>query len=94
MALIPSDVEALVYGCTHYPLLDRWFAEALDPRIERIDPAITQAAAAKTLVAELDLTPGTSTTTYYTNGEPQGFEAAVRRWTGDTTGRVAALIAR
>ena len=94
VAQIPSDAEALVYGCTHYPLLDRWFAAALDPRIERIDPAVTQAAAAKALVGELNLTPGTSTTIYYTNGEPQAFEAAVRRWTGDMTGRVAALVAR
>jgi glutamate racemase len=94
VAQIPSDVDALVYGCTHYPLLDRWFAAALDPRIERIDPALAQAAAANALVAELGLPPGTSTTTYYTNGDAHSFERAVRRWTGDTTGRVAALVAR
>ncbi len=36
--------------------------------------------------------PGTSSTTYYTNGDAEAFERAVRRWTGDAGGRVAALV--
>ncbi len=94
VAQLGPDVDALVYGCTHYPLLDRWFAQALGPRIERIDPAVAQAAAAQRLVAQLDLTPGTSSTAYYTNGDAEAFETAVRRWTGDTAGRVSALVSR
>jgi len=91
---LPAQTDAIVYGCTHYPLLDRWFAAALDPRIERNDPAAAQAAAAARLIAQLGLRPGASVTTYYTNGDAHAFEAAVRRWTGDTSGRVAALVAR
>jgi glutamate racemase len=94
VAQLSADVDAVVYGCTHYPLLDRWFAAALDPRIERIDPAVAQAAAAAELVARLRLAPGSSATSYYTNGDALAFETAVRRWTGDITGRVAALVAR
>ena len=94
VAQLPPNLDALVYGCTHYPLLDRWFAEALAPGIERIDPAVAQAAAALRLIAQLNLTPGTSKTTYYTNGNAERFEAAIRRWTGDETGRVTTLIAR
>lgn len=94
VALLPTDIDALVYGCTHYPLLDRWFAQELRPRIERIDPAVAQAAAARHLVAELHLAPGTSSTTYYTNGDAEAFEIAIRRWTGDITGRVSALVSR
>jgi glutamate racemase len=93
-AQLPPNVDAIVYGCTHYPLLDRWFAAALDPRIARIDPAAAQAAEALRLVAARRIPPGTSSTAYYTNGDPTAFETAVRRWTGDTTGRVAALITR
>jgi glutamate racemase len=93
-AQIPPDTNAIVYGCTHYPLLDRWFAAALPANVARIDPATAQAVATKTLIANLGLRPGTSTTTYYTNGEAHAFETAVRRWTNDPTGRVAALIAR
>jgi glutamate racemase len=94
VAQLSADVDAVVYGCTHYPLLDRWFAAALDPRIERIDPAVAQAAAAADLIARLGLAPGSSATSYYTNGDPHAFETAVRRWTGDTAGRVAAFVAR
>ncbi len=91
VAGLPRDLDALVYGCSHYPLLDRWFAAALAPNVARIDPAHAQAAAAARLVAERGLAPGTSETTYYTNGDAAAFERAVRRWTGDTTGRVTAL---
>jgi glutamate racemase len=94
VAQLAPDIDALVYGCTHYPLLDRWFAEALGPRIERIDPAAAQAAAARCLVAQLNLTPGTSSSAYYTNGDAEAFEIAIRRWTGDSTGHVAALVGR
>ncbi len=91
VAELPRDLDALVYGCSHYPLLDRWFAAALAPNVARIDPAHAQAAAAARLVAARSLAPGTASTTYYTNGDAAAFEAAVRRWTGDATGRVAAL---
>jgi glutamate racemase len=92
VAAFPPGLDALVYGCTHYPLLDGWFAAALDPRVARIDPARAQAEATRGLIARLRLAPGSSTTTYYTNGDPVAFEAGVRRWTGDESGRVAALI--
>lgn len=94
VAALPDDLDAVVYGCTHYPLLDGWFAGALGERVARIDPAVAQAAATAQLIARLDLPPGGGTTAYYTNGDPVAFEAAVRRWTGDHTGRVAGLIAR
>ncbi len=94
VAALPRELDALVYGCTHYPLLDRWFAAALAPRVARLDPAAAQAAATVRLVAALNPAPGNATTAYYTNGDPAAFETAVRRWTGDTTGRVAALVAR
>jgi glutamate racemase len=94
VAQLPPDLDALVYGCTHYPLLDRWFAAALAPRVARIDPAVAQAAATARLVARLGLAPGASATAYYTNGDAAPFETGVRRWTGDATGRVAALLVR
>ncbi len=94
LAELPPDTDALVYGCTHYPLLDRWFAQLLNPRVERIDPARAQATATLHLISKRKLAGETSTTTYYTNGDPDAFKTAVRRWTGDLTGRVAALVAR
>jgi glutamate racemase len=93
VAELPAQIDALVYGCSHYPLLDRWFAAALGDGIARIDPAVAQAQAARRLVAARGFAPGTSTTTYYTNGDPVAFETAVRHWTGDRTGTVAGLLA-
>jgi glutamate racemase len=87
------EIDAVVYGCSHYPLLDHWFALALSARVTRIDPAVAQAAAALRLIAARGFPGGSGTATYYTNGDPLAFEAAVRRWTGDRTGKVAALIA-
>ncbi len=88
VAQLPREIDAIVYGCTHYPLLDAHFARAL-PRVARIDPALEQARA----VRALDLPAGTSRTTYVTNGDVVAFEANVRRWTGDRSGRVSGLVA-
>jgi glutamate racemase len=93
IAMLPPALDAVVYGCTHYPLLDRWFAASLPQRVARIDPADAQAAATARLVATLRLPAGSATTTYYTNGDPDAFALAVHRWTGDATGHVSALVA-
>lgn len=92
VATLTRGVDALVYGCTHYPLLDRWFAEVLARDVTRIDPAREQAAATQRLVARLGIPPGGGTTAYFTNGDPGAFEAAVRR-IGDPQARVTALVA-
>jgi glutamate racemase len=85
VATLPPDLDAIVYGCTHYPLLDAHFA-ALLPGTARIDPALEQARA----VRALPLPPGSARTTYVTNGDVIAFERNVRRWTGDRRGSVIA----
>ncbi|HEV8020849.1 MAG TPA: aspartate/glutamate racemase family protein [Candidatus Lustribacter sp.] len=87
VAAFPPGVDALVYGCTHYPLLEAHFAAAL-PAAVRIDPAREQARA----VRALRLPPGGGTTLYVTNGDVARFESNVRKWTGDRTGRVTGLV--
>jgi glutamate racemase len=89
-AQFPPDLDAIVYGCTHYPLLDPQFAALLDRRIARIDPALAQADAAVRLVAGLRLPAGSGRTRYLTNGDAATFERNVREWTGDRTGVVVA----
>jgi len=44
-------------------------------------------------VLALGLPPGNGTTLYVTNADPVAFEQNVRRWTGDTTGRVRSVTA-
>jgi glutamate racemase len=89
VAQFPPDVDAIVYGCTHYPLLDAHFAAAL-PAATRIDPAREQARA----VLALNLPPADGTTLYVTNGDVTAFEKNIRHWTGDRTGRVTGLAVR
>ena len=88
VAEFPPDVDAIVYGCTHYPLLDAHFAATV-PSAVRIDPAREQARA----VIALHLPPGRDTTLYVTNGDVASFERNVRHWTGDRGGRVMGLAA-
>jgi glutamate racemase len=89
--LLPQPLDAIVYGCTHYPLLDEHFAAVLGDGVARIDPAVAQAEATAAYVAELALPAGSGTTHYLTSGEGAAFERNVRRWTGDATGRVTSL---
>jgi glutamate racemase len=86
VAALPPNVDAIVYGCTHYPLLDQHFS-AFAPHAARIDPAREQARA----VLALDVAHATGTTRYVTNGDVTAFERNVRHWTGDATGRVSGL---
>jgi glutamate racemase len=86
VAEFPPGIDAIVYGCTHYPLLDAHFAAAV-PQAARLDPAREQARA----VLGLALPPGDGTTLYVTNAGVAAFEKNVRRWTGDATGRVIGL---
>ena len=39
--IMEKDVECLVLGCTHYPLISKTIAKIIGPRIKIIDPAIT-----------------------------------------------------
>lgn len=88
VAQLPDDIDAMVYGCTHYPLLDRAFAGALADGVVRIDPAQAQAAAAARQIAALGLAPGSGATAYWTNGDEAAFARGVRLLTGEATPRI------
>jgi glutamate racemase len=89
VAAFPPGVDAIVYGCTHYPLLDAHFAAEL-PGAARIDPAREQARA----VLALERPRGDGSTLYVTNGDVSAFDRNVRHWTGDQAGRVMGLATR
>ena len=70
-------LDALVFACTHYPLLDAHFAAVLGAGVRRIDPALVQAERAADFVARRGGERGTGQTLYVTTGELEPFEAAV-----------------
>jgi glutamate racemase len=82
-------VDAVVYGCTHYPLLETEFAAALPRRVVRFDPARAQADATLAGVAAGRFANGAGVTRYLTSGNLAAFERNVRALTGDYTGVVA-----
>lgn len=76
-AHLPLDIDAVVYGCTHYPLLDRHFQTVLGSEIALVDPAITQAERAELLLGAR--AHGEGRTTYVTSGDEPSFHASVAR---------------
>ena len=80
-AQLPEGLDAVVYGCTHYPMLDEHFAAALGARIARLDPAWMQGERVAALAAQRG-NAGTGTTRYVTNGNLEAFTANVARIMG------------
>ena len=78
-----AKLDAIVYGCTHYPVLDEHFETVLGPRIARLDPAVAQAEAAAELVAERGILEGAGHVSYATTGAVLPFRDAVRLLLGE-----------
>lgn len=74
---VPPGCDALILACTHYPILDAHFADALGESVTRIDPAIVHAERVE------PGEPGTGVTTYVTNGALEAFRTAVHMITGE-----------
>jgi len=77
---LPLDLDALVYGCTHYPMLEPHFRAMLGSGVALIDPAIVQAERTAQLLGERAI--GAGRTTYLTSGEERAFHENVARITG------------
>lgn len=72
---LPLDLDALVLGCTHYPLLERHFRSVLGRGVAFVDPAVVQAQrAAQILGIGAD---GSGDTRYLTSGDAPKFLASV-----------------
>jgi glutamate racemase len=78
-----GDIEVLIYGCTHYPILDAHFAAVLGPDVVRLDPAIAQADATVRFVEEHGIGSGSGATRYVTTGDPVTFTSSVRALLGE-----------
>lgn len=76
-AALPPDLDAVVYGCTHYPVLEQHFRAALNDRVDLIDPAFVQATRLADFLALDETQAGSGTTRYVTSGDAQRFRASV-----------------
>ncbi|MCG8363436.1 MAG: glutamate racemase [Pseudanabaenales cyanobacterium] len=82
--LLDQKIDALIYGCTHYPHLAPVLRSLLPEGVTLIDPAVHLAAAA---ARELDLlglrscTPALLTQ-FYVSGDPRQFSQRSAQWLG------------
>lgn len=88
---LPRDLDAVIYGCTHYPVLEAHFAAVLGDDVTLIDPAAMQAERAATLLRHREPLEERGTTRYVTSGDPAAFAINVVRLIGEAAPRVETL---
>jgi glutamate racemase len=77
-AHLPLDLDALIYGCTHYPVLEAHFRATIGSGVALVDPAIVQAERTAALLGDRAEENGRST--YVTSGDDAAFQASVARF--------------
>jgi glutamate racemase len=85
--LVAADIDTLVLGCTHYPLLKPLLREVLGPDVRLIDSAEeTAAETARTLAAAQLAAPGDTEPAYrfVASDDPLQFLQLGQRFLGDT----------
>jgi glutamate racemase len=85
--LIAADIDTLVLGCTHYPLLKPLLREVLGDDVRLIDSAEETAAETARTLAAADITaPGDADPTYrfVASDDPLQFLQLGQRFLGDT----------
>lgn len=81
-AQLVLPVDAVVLGCTHYPLLEAHFEAVLGEDVLCIDPAVAQAERAAALVRHRGGERGTGRTLYVTSGDLEPFARAITMMIG------------
>ncbi len=85
-----DEVDTLVLGCTHYPLLKPMIADIVGPRVRLIDSAEETAADTRRMLAEHGIASTRSEGSYrfVASDDPQQFLVLGQRFFGDTIERV------
>lgn len=87
------DVDTLVLGCTHYPLLKREIGDVMGDRVALIDSAEETAAEIGRVLAahELRATAGSGTRRYVVSDMPEQFSRTARHFLGTPLENVETL---
>lgn len=88
---LPGDLDAVIFGCTHYPVLEAHFRAVLGEGVALIDPAAMQAERADALLRQREPVEERGTTRYVTSGDPAAFAINVVRLIGESSPRVETL---
>ena len=96
MRLDPS-IDAIILGCTHYPLLQDYIREFMGPDVTLINPGKVTANAIKEALEALDLLAapdhGPGTARYYVSDTAESFEASANMFLGRYAGGTVEQIA-
>jgi len=80
--MLARNIDALVLGCTHYPIVRPLIEHIIGPGVRVIDPAPAIARQVKRLLElsdQLAPTDADVSTTYWTSGDPATFSAMMER---------------
>ncbi len=71
-----TNIDTLVLGCTHYPIMLEHITKNINPKVEIVDPAVEAVRKAKTLLESKIHEPcnGVPRYCFYTSGEPELFQ--------------------
>ena len=85
-SIMHDEIDTLVLGCTHYPLLKPLIAEVVGPRVRLIDSAEETAADTRRMLAEFDLAApeGEASYRFISSDDPQQFLTLGQRFFGET----------
>ncbi len=81
--LLAAEIDTLVFGCTHYPYLEKVLRQILPPTVRFIDPAEHVATAAWQELEVLGLRQtGRGHVRFYASGDPERFAQRAGLWLG------------
>ncbi|MEB3331420.1 MAG: glutamate racemase [Synechococcaceae cyanobacterium] len=91
--MLAVNVDTIVLGCSHYPLLRPLLARLVPPDVQLIDPAVAAAQRLGPLLASLGdapevdrgsepVRPALQRTRFCVTGDPHNFAEAARGWLG------------
>ncbi|GKT03469.1 glutamate racemase [Furfurilactobacillus entadae] len=82
--LTQTDIDTLVLGCTHYPLLAPIIQNVMGERVTLIDPGTETADEIKALLDIYHMAAPTKLTPdrYFTTGSPDMFKTIATQWLG------------
>lgn len=84
--LLQEQIDALVFGCTHYPYLTPVLRKILPPTVRLVDPAahVVAAAAQELDILGLRNQRQPQPTRFYVSGNPESFIQPGSQWLGFT----------
>ncbi|MGI6632828.1 MAG: glutamate racemase [Bacillota bacterium] len=85
-----KDIDTLVLGCTHYPIMIDHVKRNISPKVSIVDPAVATVKQAKDLLQgkAADSSGGSPQYRFYTSGDPVLFEKLGSSIFGAPTGTV------